>query len=65
MYFEWWMILIMAGWWFISVRSICKAAMEVGGNNTIEVLLENGFIELDENDEIVGLCNSDKLKSKK
>ena len=65
MFLEWWMIGALAVWWFVSLWDIRRTVFDEGVATAVQGLVDNGYIEIDDNDEVIGLCNSHKLRLKK
>jgi len=64
MFLEWWMIAVMFAWWLVSVWDISRDVFDEGATAAVQGLIENGYIDLDDNNEVIGLCNSHKLRAK-
>ena len=65
MFLEWWMIGVMFVWWLVSIWDIRRSVFEEGAESAIQGLIDAGYIDVDDNDEVIGLCNSHKLRAKK
>ena len=64
MFLEWWMISILLLWWFVSLWDIRRTVFEDGAQTAIQELIDAGYIDVDDNDEVIGLCNSHKVRAK-
>jgi len=60
MYFEWWMIAVLGLVWIVSMILYGRTSFEQGCVSTIDVLRSNGYIRIDGDGEVVGLCNQDQ-----
>lgn len=65
MFLEWWMIGALAVWWFVSLWDIRRSVFDEGAAYVVQDLVDNGYIEITDENEIIGLCNSHKLRLKK
>lgn len=62
MFLDWWMLLAFAVWWFASLWDIKRTAYNDGVSGAVDMLISDGYIKLDDNDEVIGLCNIHKHK---
>ena len=60
MFLEWWMILTVGAVWIASVLSYGTSSFNEGAVSIIAKLQEVGYIRVDEDGEIIGLCNQDQ-----
>jgi len=60
MFLEWWMILTVGAVWIASVLSYGTSSFNEGAVSVIDKLREVGYIRIDEDGEIIGLCNQDQ-----
>jgi hypothetical protein len=67
MFLEWWMIAVLFVVWFVSMinhgQTSYNSGTESGAEATLEALNEGGFIEITDEGDIIGLCNSDEGKT--
>jgi predicted RNA polymerase sigma factor len=60
MFLEWWMILMLGVIWIASILSYGSTSFTEGAVAVMSRLQEVGYIRIDEDGEIVGLCNQDQ-----
>jgi len=60
MFLEWWMILTVGVVWLLSVLSYGSSSFTEGAISVMSRLQEVGYIRIDEDGEIIGLCNQDQ-----
>ena len=60
MFLEWWMILTVGVVWLASILSYGTSSFNEGAVSVIDKLREVGYIRIDEDGEIIGLCNQDQ-----
>jgi len=63
MFLDWWMLLAFAAWWFLSLWDIKRTVYAEGVSGAVDMLVSEGYIKFDDNEELIGLCNIYKLKS--
>lgn len=64
MFLELWMIGVLALWWLISLWDIRRTVFNDGAEAAIQGLIDSGYIDVDDNDEVIGLCNAHKIRAK-
>ena len=62
MFLEWWMLLAFVVWWFVSIWDVKRTVYNEGVSGAVDMLVSEGYIKFDDNDELIGLCNIHKLK---
>jgi hypothetical protein len=60
MFLEWWMILTIGVVWIVSILSYGSSSFTEGAISVMARLQEVGYIRIDEEGEIIGLCNQDQ-----
>ena len=60
MFLEWWMILTVGVFRLASILSYGTSSFNEGAVSVIDKLREVGYIRIDEDGEIIGLCNQDQ-----
>ena len=65
MFLEWWMIGVMFVWWLVSIWDIRRTSFEEGAETAVQGLMDGGYIYVDDNDEVIGLCNAHKQRDKR
>jgi hypothetical protein len=60
MFLEWWMIFAIGGFWVVSILSYGSTSFNQGAISVLERMQEIGYIQIDEDGEIIGLCNRDQ-----
>jgi len=60
MFLEWWMIFTIGGVWLASVLSYGSSSFNQGAVSILARMQEVGYIQIDEDGEIIGLCNQDQ-----
>jgi hypothetical protein len=60
MFLEWWMILTVGVVWLVSVISYGSSSFNEGATAAIAGLHEIGYIRIDEDGNVIGLCNQDQ-----
>lgn len=60
MFLEWWMIITLGVFWFVSILSHGLKTHEEGATTILAGLQERGYIHIDNDGNIIGLCNQDQ-----
>jgi len=60
MFLEWWMILIVGVVWLVSVISHGSFSFNQGSIVMLAKLQQSGYISINEEGEVIGLCNRDQ-----
>jgi len=64
MFLEWWMIGVLLLWWFASIWDVRRSVFDEGAEAAVQGLIDAGYIDVDDNDEVIGLCNIHKRRVK-
>jgi len=59
MFLSWWMLIILALFWLISLTVHGRISFQTGATAVVAGLAEAGYIKLKDEGEIIGLCNRD------
>lgn len=65
MHFEPWMMIITGIFWLISMVAYGRASFQSGVLSLLNYLSDEGYIEITEDDEVVGLCNQNRTQPSK
>lgn len=57
MFLEWWMIGLLSGVWLYSVINHGQVSFRNGAESIMLALKDEGYIDFDDEGEIIGLCN--------
>lgn len=60
MFLSWWMLTILGLFWFVSITVHGRISFETGATAVITKLDDAGYIKLNDDGNIIGLCNRDQ-----